>query len=29
VIVAIGPRLYLGETDFPHLRLPLKLADAR
>lgn len=27
VIVAVGPRLYLGETDFPHLRLPLKLAD--
>jgi hypothetical protein len=29
VIVAIGPRLYLGETDFPHLRLPLKLADGQ
>jgi hypothetical protein len=29
VIVAIGPRPYLGEADFPHLTLPLKLTDGR
>lgn len=29
VIVAVGPRPYLGKTDFPHLSLPLKLTDGQ
>jgi hypothetical protein len=29
VIVAVGPRPYLGEIDFPHLSLPLKLTDGQ